>query len=146
ARTLVGLAEPVVPHRRSPSRSCPVAVLAMQQLQRDPDLRELAVDLVPARLGIDAVVLSPAGEEPRIHLGIRHPGDIVVADPYRVRGRDDRVHRVSRHALRGDLPTREALAAEAKHQLRLDLPYHFRLLLLPRETARGIRNLGIRWR
>ena len=65
--SLVGLTPPVISHRRRFRVGAAVGVLAVQQLERDPDPGHLAVDLFPVGLGEHALVLpatrvSTAGE------------------------------------------------------------------------------------
>ncbi len=121
---LVGLAEPVIAHRRLTPAPAGVDVLAVQQLQRHPDPGELAMHLLPVRLPVNALVLTAPGEQPRIHLRLLEIGNVVPADPFPVGGIEHRRHRVPRHALRRDLPPREPLRAKPEHQLRLDPAYH----------------------
>ena len=51
-------------------------------------------------------------------------GDVVPADALPVSGIEHHRHAGAGHTLRGDLPTREPLRAQPKHELRLDLAYH----------------------
>lgn len=67
---LVGLAESVIAHRQRPVRPARVEALAVEQLERHPDLREFLVHPIPVRLRMDTLVLTPPGEQPRIHFRV----------------------------------------------------------------------------
>ena len=123
---LVGLTEPVIPHRRRPIRPASVDVLAVEQLQRHPDPRELPMGLVPVRLRMNTLMLTPPREQPRIHLRVIEIGDSVVVDALPIGGIEHRDHRMPRHALRLDLSRREPFRAKPQHQLRLDPTYPIR--------------------
>lgn len=82
---LVGLAEPVVSHRRRPVGAAGVDVLAVQQLQRHPDTGKLTMHPVPVRLRVNTVVLATSRKQPRIHVGFVEIGDLVPADPFPIR-------------------------------------------------------------
>ena len=121
---LIRLTEPVVAHRRLALGAAGVDVLAVQQLQRHPDLRELLVDPIPVRLRVNTVVLTTPCEQSRIHVRFLEVGDVVPADALPVGRVEHHGHAGAGHALRGDLPAREPLRAQPKHELRLDLAYH----------------------
>ena len=137
----VGLAEPVITHRRRPVGPAGVDVLAMQQLQRHPDPRELPVHPLPVRLRVNALMLAASREQPRIHVGFLEVGDVVPADPFPVSGVDDRRHTGAGHALRRDLPPREPFRAKPEHQLRLDPAYHPNYSFCRAIGPRGRRSL-----
>jgi hypothetical protein len=82
------------------------------------------MNLVPVRLRVNTLVLTTPGEQPRIHVRLVELRDVVPADALPVSGVEHRRHRVPRHTLRRDLPTREPLRAKPQHQLRLDPAYH----------------------
>ncbi len=121
---LIRLAETVIAHRRRPLDAALVDVLAMEQLQRHPDPGELTMNRRPVRLRMHALILPTAREQTGIHRGLVQVGHIVPADTLPVGGLDHRGQAMTRHPLRGDLPAREPLLAEPKHQLRFDLAYH----------------------
>ena len=73
---------------------------------------------------MNTLLLTTPGEQPRIHVRLVELRDIVPTDALPVGGVEHRRHRVPRHALRRDLPTREPLRAKPQHQLRLDPAYH----------------------
>lgn len=80
--------------------------------------------LVPIGLRVNTLVLTTTGKQPRIHVRFVELGDVVPADALPVGGIEHHGHAGARHALSGDLPTRESLRAQPKHELRLDLAYH----------------------
>ena len=83
---LIRLAEPVITHRRLTPGSAAIDVLPVQQLQRHPHPRELAMNQFPVGLREHALVLTPAREQQRIHLSLGTLRDLVPADPCPVRG------------------------------------------------------------
>ena len=79
---------------------------------------------IPVRLRVNTLMLTPTREQPRIHVSFVELRDVIPADALPVRGVEHHGHTGAGHALRGDLPTREPLRAQPKHELRLDLAYH----------------------
>lgn len=63
-----------------------IDVLAMQQLQCDPDPGQLFVHRVPIRLGIHALVFTAMRKHHLIHLGLGQLGKIIPLDVSAVYG------------------------------------------------------------
>ncbi len=72
----------------------------MQQLKRHPHPGHLPVDLVPVRLREHALMLTPAREQPGIHLAVRTVGDLIPNHTGRVGSLQHRRDALPRHSLR----------------------------------------------